>query len=36
MSAASIAEPVFLRAEHLGRSINGKILVEDANFELKK
>ena len=36
MSAASIAEPVILRAEHLGRSTNGKILVEDANFELKK
>jgi putative ABC transport system ATP-binding protein len=36
MSAAPIAEPVILRAEHLGRSINGKVLVEDANFELKK
>ncbi len=25
-----------LRAEHLGRAVHGKILVEDASFELKK
>ena len=36
MSAAFIAEPVILRAEHLGRSVDGKILVEDASFDLKK
>src|ERR1700675_2214115 len=28
--------PLILRAEHLGRTVNGKILVQDANFELHK
>ena len=30
MSTASIADPVILRAEHLGRTVNDKILVQDA------
>jgi putative ABC transport system ATP-binding protein len=36
MSGPSIPDPVILRAEHLGRTVHGKILVEDANFEVKK
>jgi putative ABC transport system ATP-binding protein len=34
VSAAT--NPVVLRAEHLGRTVHGKILIEDANFELQK
>jgi putative ABC transport system ATP-binding protein len=34
VSAAT--NPVVLRAEHLGRTVRGKILIEDANFELQK
>ena len=34
MSAAT--NPVVLRAEHLGRTVHDKILIEDANFELQK
>ena len=36
MSAPSIPAPVILRAEHLGRSVHDKILIQDANFELQK
>ena len=36
MSAPSIPAPVILRAEHLGRTVRDKILVQDANFELQK
>jgi putative ABC transport system ATP-binding protein len=36
MGAPSIPPPVVLRAEHLGRTVRDKILVEDANFELQK
>ena len=36
MSAASIAEPVILRAEHLGRTVNERSWLQDANFELQK
>ena len=31
-----VANPFVLRAEHLGRTISDKILIEDANFELQK
>jgi putative ABC transport system ATP-binding protein len=33
---SGLPDPVILRAEHLGRTVHGKILVEDANFEVKK
>ena len=36
MSAPPISVAVILRAEHLGRSVQDKVLVEDANFELRK
>ncbi len=36
MSPSSIPAPVILRAEHLGRTVRDKILVQDANFELQK
>src|ERR1700722_4855059 len=36
MTALEGSSPVILRAEHLGRTVNGKILVQDANFELHK
>jgi putative ABC transport system ATP-binding protein len=36
MSAPSNPNLVILRAEHLGRTIHDKILVQDANFELCK
>jgi len=32
---ASIADPI-LRAEHLGRTVQGKTLIQDVTFELKK
>lgn len=34
VSAAT--NPVVLRAEHLGRTVHGKVLIQDANFELQK
>ena len=36
MSAPPIPQPVILRAEHLGRVIRDKILIQDANFELRR
>lgn len=36
MSVVSDPAPVILRTEHLGRSVGGKLLIQDANFELKK
>ena len=36
MSAPPISVAVILRTEHLGRSVKDKVLVEDANFELRK
>ena len=36
MSAPPIPHPVILRAEHLGRVIRDKILIQDANFELRR
>jgi putative ABC transport system ATP-binding protein len=36
LSTPTIVESVILRAEHLGRTIHDKILIEDANFQLKK
>jgi putative ABC transport system ATP-binding protein len=36
MSAPAVRDNVILRAEHLGRSVNQKVLVEDASFELSK
>src|SRR5271167_1309080 len=33
---SAVANPVVLRAEHLGRTVHDKILVQDANFELQK
>jgi putative ABC transport system ATP-binding protein len=36
MSAPPIPHPVILRAEHLGRAIRDKILIQDANFELRR
>ena len=35
MSPPPIPESVILRAEHLGRTVQDKILIQDANFELK-
>jgi putative ABC transport system ATP-binding protein len=31
-----VTNPITLRAEHLGRTVRDKILIEDANFELQK
>lgn len=36
MGALSIPPTVVLRAEHLGRTVHDKILIQDANFELQK
>jgi ABC-type cobalamin/Fe3+-siderophores transport system ATPase subunit len=36
MSPPPIPGPAILRAEHLGRAIHDKILIQDATFELKK
>ena len=36
MSAPAVLDTVILRAEHLGRSVKEKVLVEDASFELSK
>src|SRR5438128_12036020 len=36
MSTPSIPDPVILRAEHLGRTVHNTMLVQDANFEVKK
>jgi putative ABC transport system ATP-binding protein len=36
LSTPPILETAILRAEHLGRTIHDKILIEDANFQLKK
>jgi putative ABC transport system ATP-binding protein len=36
MSAPPIPTTVILRTEHLGRTVKDKILVQDANFELRK
>lgn len=36
MSAPAVLDTVILRAEHLGRSVKEKALVEDASFELSK
>jgi len=36
MNAPPTAGPLLLRAEHLGRKAGDKILIDDANFELKK
>ena len=33
---SAVTNPVVLRAEHLGRTVRDKILVEDVNFELQK
>jgi len=30
------SDPLILRAEHLGRTVHDKILIQDANFELKR
>jgi len=32
----AVTNPIVLRAEHLGRTVRDKILVEDVNFELQK
>src|SRR6266436_1071896 len=36
MSAPPTLHAVILRAEHLGRSVHEKLLVQDVSFELKK
>jgi putative ABC transport system ATP-binding protein len=36
MSAPSIPAPAILRTEHLGRTVRDKVLVQDANFELRR
>jgi putative ABC transport system ATP-binding protein len=36
MSVPAVLDNVILRAEHLGRSVHQKVLVEDASFELSK
>jgi putative ABC transport system ATP-binding protein len=36
MSAPAVLNTVILRAEHLGRTVKEKVLVEDASFELSK
>jgi len=36
LSTPPIPETAILRAEHLGRTIHDKVLIEDANFQLKK
>ncbi len=36
MSFVSDPAPVILRTEHLGRSVHGKLLIQDANFELRR
>jgi ABC-type cobalamin/Fe3+-siderophores transport system ATPase subunit len=36
MSGSPTTDSVILRAEHLGRTIQEKILIQDATFELKK
>ena len=36
MSAPATPDSVILRAEHLGRTVHDKILVQDANFELQR
>lgn len=33
---SALTNPIVLRAEHLGRTVRDKILVEDVNFELQK
>jgi putative ABC transport system ATP-binding protein len=33
---SAVTNPIVLRAEHLGRTVRDKILVEDVNFELQK
>jgi putative ABC transport system ATP-binding protein len=33
---SAVTSPIVLRAEHLGRTVRDKILVEDVNFELRK
>ncbi len=33
---SAVTSPIVLRAEHLGRTVRDKILVEDVNFELQK
>ncbi len=35
MSVVSDLAPVILRTEHLGRTVRDKVLVQDANFELR-
>ena len=32
----AVPNPIILRAEHLGRTVHDKILIQDANFELQK
>jgi putative ABC transport system ATP-binding protein len=36
MNAAPVVDAVILRAEHLGRSVHEKVLVQNASFELNK
>ncbi len=36
MSTPPVSNAVILRTEHLGRTVNSKILVQDANFELRQ
>ncbi len=36
MSIPPNSDPLILRAEHLGRTVHDKILIQDANFELKR
>jgi putative ABC transport system ATP-binding protein len=36
MAAPAAPDPVILRAEHLGRTVHDKILVQDATFRLKR
>ena len=33
---STVTSPIVLRAEHLGRIVHDKILIQDANFELQK
>jgi len=33
---SAVANPIVLRAEHLGRTVRDKILLQDANFEIQK
>ena len=36
MAAPATPDPVILRAEHLGRTVHDKILVQDASFDLRR